>query len=48
MVGRLIERLPDLALAPEGEAPLRVSNFIVGHEALPVTFSPTAPQHEKR
>lgn len=41
MVDRLLERLPDLALDPSGEAPLRVSNFIVGHEALPVTFTPT-------
>jgi len=43
MVDRLLERLPDLSLVPGSEAPLRVSNFIVGHEALPVTFTPTAP-----
>jgi cholest-4-en-3-one 26-monooxygenase len=43
MVGCLIDRLPDLALVPGASNPLRVSNFIVGHERLPVVFSPTGP-----
>lgn len=43
MVGRLLDRLPGLALAHDGPLPLRESNFIVGLEWLPVTFSPTAP-----
>jgi cholest-4-en-3-one 26-monooxygenase len=43
MVGRLLERLPDLALADDGPLPLRESNFIVGLESMPVSFSPVAP-----
>jgi len=43
MVDRILDRIPDLRLAEDGEAPLRVSNFIVGFERLPVTFTPTAP-----
>jgi cytochrome P450 family 142 subfamily A polypeptide 1 len=42
MVDRLLERLPDLALVDDGPLPLRESNFIVGLESMPVTFSPTA------
>lgn len=42
MVGRLLDRLPDMELVPGSERPLRVSNFIVGHESLPVRFTPTA------
>ncbi len=43
MVGRLLDRLPDLTLADDRPLPLRESNFIVGLESMPVTFSPTAP-----
>jgi cytochrome P450 family 142 subfamily A polypeptide 1 len=43
MVGRLLDRLPELALASDDRQPLRESNFIVGFETLPVTFTPTAP-----
>ncbi len=43
MVGRLLDRLPELALATDDRQPLRESNFIVGFETLPVTFTPTAP-----
>ncbi len=42
MVDRILDRVPDLRLAEEVEQPLRVSNFIVGFESLPVTFTPTA------
>ncbi len=42
MVGRLLDRLPDLALADEGPLPQRESNFIVGLESMPVIFTPTA------
>jgi cytochrome P450 family 142 subfamily A polypeptide 1 len=42
MVDRLLDRLPDLRLAHDDRAPLRESNFIVGYETLPVTFTPTA------
>ena len=41
MVDRLLDRLPDLALASGDPLPLRESNFIVGLTAMPVTFSPT-------
>jgi cholest-4-en-3-one 26-monooxygenase len=40
MVDRLADRLPDLTLVPGAERPQRVSNFIVGYESLPVTFTP--------
>jgi cholest-4-en-3-one 26-monooxygenase len=43
MVDRLLDRLPDLDLVPGSERPQRVSNFIVGYESLPVTFTPVAP-----
>ena len=43
MFERLLERLPDLELANDGPLPLRPSNFIVGYEAMPVRFTPTAP-----
>ncbi len=42
MVDCLVERLPDLQLAGDEPPPLRVSNFIVGYETMPVTFTPTA------
>jgi cholest-4-en-3-one 26-monooxygenase len=43
MVDRILDRLPDLHLAGDDSHPLRVSNFIVGFETLPVEFTPTAP-----
>jgi cytochrome P450 family 142 subfamily A polypeptide 1 len=43
MFDRLLTRLPDLALAEEGEPPLRPSNFISGYESMPVVFTPTEP-----
>ncbi len=41
MVDRLLDRLPDMALVPDSAGPLRVSNFIVGFEHLPVQFTPS-------
>jgi cholest-4-en-3-one 26-monooxygenase len=43
MVDRLLDRFDDLALASDAPLPLRVSNFIVGFESMPVRFTPTAP-----
>jgi cholest-4-en-3-one 26-monooxygenase len=43
MFERILTRLPDLQLATDEPLPYRASNFIVGPEAMPVTFSPTAP-----
>ena len=43
MFDRLLERLPDLALADDGEPPTRAANFVSGYETMPVTFTPTAP-----
>ena len=40
MFDRLLERLPDMALATEDPPPTRQANFITGLESLPVTFSP--------
>lgn len=42
MFQQLMERLPDLQLKDGAELPLRDSNFIVGPEAMPVSFTPTA------
>ena len=43
MFERLLERLPDLALASGDELPKRAANFVSGYESMPVTFTPTAP-----
>jgi cytochrome P450 family 142 subfamily A polypeptide 1 len=43
MFERVLERLPDLALATDDPLPFRASNFIVGPEAMPVRFTPTRP-----
>jgi len=43
MLDRLLERLPDLALATDDPLPTREANFVSGYEAMPVTFTPTAP-----
>ena len=41
MVDRLLDRLGDLSLATDDPFPLRISNFIVGFEHIPVRFTPT-------
>jgi cytochrome P450 family 142 subfamily A polypeptide 1 len=43
MFERLLDRLPDLALADDVEPPRRAANFVSGYETMPVVFSPTAP-----
>jgi cytochrome P450 family 142 subfamily A polypeptide 1 len=43
MVDRLLDRCGDLAIATDDPLPLRVSNFIVGYESIPVRFTPSAP-----
>lgn len=43
MVGRLLQRLPNLRLADGADVPLRPANFVSGPEAMPVVFTPTAP-----
>ena len=47
MFEELNRRLPDLELASDAELPVRPSNFIVGIEAMPVRFSPSAPENRK-
>jgi cholest-4-en-3-one 26-monooxygenase len=42
MFGELLRRLPDIELAGDEALPYRSSNFIVGPEAMPVRFTPTA------
>jgi cytochrome P450 family 142 subfamily A polypeptide 1 len=42
MVDRLLDRLDGLAFATDTPPELRVSNFIVGYESLPVTYTPSA------
>lgn len=42
MLERVIARMPDLALAPDAELPLRPANFVSGLEAMPVVFTPGA------
>jgi len=46
MMHRILERLPDIHLTSDDANPLRVSNFIVGFETLPVEFTPAAPVGE--
>jgi cytochrome P450 family 142 subfamily A polypeptide 1 len=43
MFDRLLDRLPDLALATDVEPPKRAANFVSGYETMPVTFTPTEP-----
>ncbi len=43
MFDRLLTRLPDLALAGDGELPKRAANFVSGYEEMPVTFTPAEP-----
>jgi cytochrome P450 family 142 subfamily A polypeptide 1 len=42
MFERLMERMPDIALADDGELQLRRANFVSGIERMPVVFTPTA------
>ena len=42
MFSELLTRLPDIELANDEALPYRASNFIVGPEAMPVRFTPTA------
>jgi cholest-4-en-3-one 26-monooxygenase len=43
MTERVLERLPDLRLADDGDVlPLRPANFVSGLESMPVVFTPTA------
>ena len=42
MFDRLLDRLPDLALADDAEPPKRAANFVSGYETMPVVFSPTS------
>ena len=44
MTERVLERLPDLRLADEGDGlPLRPANFVSGLESMPMVFTPSAP-----
>ena len=43
MFDRLLDRLPDLALADDRPLPTRAANFVSGYETMPVVFTPTAP-----
>ncbi|GLE51619.1 cytochrome P450 [Mycobacterium montefiorense] len=43
MLGRVLQRLPDLRLASADELPLRPTNFISGPESMPVIFTPSKP-----
>ncbi|WP_421843895.1 cytochrome P450 [Mycobacterium sp.] len=44
MTRRVLERLPDLQLAPDSATlPLRPANFVSGLESMPVVFTPSAP-----
>ncbi|MGW0045215.1 cytochrome P450 [Rhodococcus sp. NPDC003348] len=43
MFERLLERLPDMALAGSDPLPLRPANFVSGLEELPVKFTAAAP-----
>ncbi len=42
MTERVLERLPDLRLADDGDVlPLRPANFVSGLESMPMVFTPT-------
>jgi cholest-4-en-3-one 26-monooxygenase len=44
MTGRVLQRLPDLRLAADGDVlPLRPANFVSGLESMPMVFTPSAP-----
>ncbi len=42
MFDRLLDRLPDLALADDQPPPERAANFVSGYETMPVVFTPSA------
>ena len=42
MLGKILQRLPDLRLADENMLPLRPANFVSGLESMPVVFTPSA------
>jgi cytochrome P450 family 142 subfamily A polypeptide 1 len=41
ILDRLLDRLPDLAVAGDREPPNRPANFVSGYETMPVTFTPS-------
>jgi cholest-4-en-3-one 26-monooxygenase len=43
MFDRILDRLPDLALADGDEPPKRAANFVSGYETMDVVFTPSAP-----
>ncbi|MBB2990646.1 cytochrome P450 family 142 subfamily A polypeptide 1 [Mycolicibacterium iranicum] len=43
MLGKVLQRLPDLRLADETMLPLRPANFVSGLESMPVVFTPSKP-----
>jgi cytochrome P450 family 142 subfamily A polypeptide 1 len=44
MTSRVLQRLPDLRLAAEGDVlPLRPANFVSGLEEMPMVFTPSGP-----
>jgi cytochrome P450 family 142 subfamily A polypeptide 1 len=43
LLEELLQRIPDLELVSQEAPPMRQANFIVGYEAMPVRFEPTAP-----
>ncbi len=43
MFDRLLDRMPDLALAEADEPPKRAANFVSGYETMDVVFTPSAP-----
>ncbi len=43
LLEELLQRIPDLELVSQEAPPMRQANFIVGYEAMPVHFEPTAP-----
>ena len=43
MLGRILQRLPDLRLADDATLPLRPANFVSGLEKMPVVFTPSEP-----
>ncbi len=48
LLDRVLERLPDLALASDEPLPQRPNFFISGIEQMPVTFSPVKPLGDKQ
>jgi cytochrome P450 family 142 subfamily A polypeptide 1 len=43
MQTKLLQRLPDMRIAPDAALPLRPANFVSGLERMPVEFTPTKP-----